>query len=200
MLPIRSNASSKLPIWANTAGRLPVWAYTTQPPTPTCIALYAVFGQGKYIYQYFLSFIFSGSVCAWVCTVVICYRPQRSCEGYVFTPVCHSVSRGRGVCLSSACPLEYHPPGSRPPGPGSPPPGKTAALLRTVRILLECILVRGGFVVVAIWLRKFIYFSRQKSVKLNPFLTEVLAERAFINIVSSSEALLINIYCVSYLN
>ena len=79
-----------------------------------------------------------------------CYRPQRSCEGYVFTPVCHSVHRG--VCLS-ACwhtttpgadtPLEQTlarpgtPPGSRhppeqtpwdqapprsrhPPGPGTP--------------------------------------------------------------------------------
>ena len=41
-----------------------------------------------------------------------CYRPQRSCEGYVFTPVCHSVHRG--VCLSacwhSTTPLEQTPP------------------------------------------------------------------------------------------
>ena len=64
------------------------------------------------------------------------YRPQRSCEGYVFTPVCHSVHR-RGVCLSACwdtispeqtppwtrhtprdqAPLEQTPP---PPGPGSP--------------------------------------------------------------------------------
>ena len=124
MLPIRSNASSKLPIWANTAGRLPVWAYTTQPPTPTCIALYAVFGQGKYIYQYFLSFIFSGSVCTWVCTVVICYRPQRSCEGYVFTPVCHYVSRGRGVCLSACWNTT---PREQTPRTRLLPPGKTAA-------------------------------------------------------------------------
>ena len=110
------------------------------------------------------------------------YRPQRSCEGYVFTPVCHSVHR-RGVCLS-ACwdtiPPEQAPPGSRhpleqahprdqvpleqttpPPGtrqppeqtpPGSrhpssdqePPPGRRL-LLRTVRILLECILVTFKF-------------------------------------------------------
>ena len=90
-----------------------------------------------------------------------CYRPQRSCEGYVFTPVCHSVHRG-GVCLS-ACwdttPREQtHPPSRHPPGadthpsradttPGSrhppeqTPPGRRLPL-RTVRILLECILVR----------------------------------------------------------
>ena len=84
------------------------------------------------------------------------YRPQRSCEGYVFTPVSHSVHRG--VCLS-ACwipppdqgPL---PPGPGPtPGPGTPlgagtppdqaPPEQRRLLLRTVRILLECILVQN---------------------------------------------------------
>ena len=112
-----------------------------------------------------------------------CYRPQQSCEGYVFTPVCHSVHRG--VCLS-ACwhttipPQSRHPPGAdtpleqtpagpgaplgadtprsrppgtgHPPGPGTPPgadtpprnqaPPSRRLLLRTVRILLECILVR----------------------------------------------------------
>ena len=84
------------------------------------------------------------------------YRPQRSCEGYVFTPVCHSVHRG-GVCLS-ACwdttpsPRTRHPPRpgtpppeqTPPPGPGTPPGSRPASrrlLLRTVRILLECILV-----------------------------------------------------------
>ena len=96
------------------------------------------------------------------------YRPQRSCEGYVFTPVCHSVHRV-GVCLS-ACwdttppqsrhplgadtPQIRHPPGAdtpwnthppRPgtlPGAGNPPPREQRRLLlRTVRILLECILV-----------------------------------------------------------
>ena len=45
------------------------------------------------------------------------YRPQRSCEGYVFTPVCHSVHRG--VCLS-ACwdatpPDQAHPRDQAPP-------------------------------------------------------------------------------------
>ena len=90
--------------------------------------------------------------------VLYFYRPQRSCEGYVFTGVCLS----RGVCLS-ACwdttppgadpppeqtssweqtpPLDQTPPPPRtrhPPGPGPPP---RRLLLRTVCILLECILV-----------------------------------------------------------
>ena len=51
------------------------------------------------------------------------YRPQRSCEGYVFTPVCHSVHMG-GVCLS-ACWDTTPPPGvsprSRHPPPGADP-------------------------------------------------------------------------------
>ena len=67
------------------------------------------------------------------------------CEGYVFTPVCLSVHRG-GL---SQCILGYHhhppPPGTRhcPPGPGTPPPlrEQRRLLLRTVCILLECILV-----------------------------------------------------------
>ena len=89
-----------------------------------------------------------------------CYRPQQSCEGYVFTPVCHSVHKGEG-CLS-ACWDATHPPKAgaplgpgTPPGPSTPwdqalpleqapprsrPPGRRL-LLRTVRILLECILV-----------------------------------------------------------
>ena len=67
------------------------------------------------------------------------YRPQRSCEGYVFTRFCHSVHRG--VCLS-ACwdttPQEQTPRGEIPLEQ-TPPPRRL--LLRTVRILLECILV-----------------------------------------------------------
>ena len=78
------------------------------------------------------------------------YRPQRSCEGYVFTGVCLStVGRGGGVCLSAGwdttpppgadTPLGADtPPGSRhppeqtpphppqeqtPPGADTPPPG-----------------------------------------------------------------------------
>ena len=63
------------------------------------------------------------------------YRPQRSYEGYVFTPVCHSVHRG-GVCLSAwwdtipgtrhphvpGTPQDQAPPQGQgtPPGPGIP--------------------------------------------------------------------------------
>ena len=43
------------------------------------------------------------------------YRPQRSCEGYVFTPVCHSVHRGGSASVHAGIP---HTP---PPGPGTPP-------------------------------------------------------------------------------
>ena len=57
------------------------------------------------------------------------YRPQRSCEGYVFTPVCHSVHRG-GLSQSL---LGYHPPRKEAPPQkastpreGSTPPGKEA--------------------------------------------------------------------------
>ena len=109
------------------------------------------------------------------------YRPQRSCEGYAFTPVL-SVILFTGGGLPQ-CMLGYHtppeqappnpgpdpPPGpGTPPGPGSPqdhapptwdqapsspprtrhphgtrhpPPPRRRLLLRTVRILLECILV-----------------------------------------------------------
>ena len=33
-------------------------------------------------------------------TLYINYRPQRSCEGYVFTRVCHAVHRGGGGMIS----------------------------------------------------------------------------------------------------
>ena len=91
------------------------------------------------------------------------YRPQRSCEGYVFTRVCDSVHGGGvlsqhtlqgvsqqwggacsgGVCsrgvsaLAGACSRGV-PTGGR--GCGDPPQNKQL-LLQTVRILLECILV-----------------------------------------------------------
>ena len=100
------------------------------------------------------------------------YRPQRSCgQGNIFTPVCHSVPRGGGVCLT-ACwdatprppgadtlpeqtPPRTRPPQSRPPGSRQPPqtrcppeqtPPQGSRLQHTVyerlvRILLECILV-----------------------------------------------------------
>ena len=41
----------------------------------------------------------------------IFYRPQRSCEGYVFTGVCLSTPEG---CLNQ-CMLGYHPPSRYPP-------------------------------------------------------------------------------------
>ena len=58
------------------------------------------------------------------------YRPQRSCEGYVFTPVCQSFCSRGGVCLS-ACwdttpprtrhPRCRHPPEQTPPRTRHPP-------------------------------------------------------------------------------
>ena len=71
----------------------------------------------------------------------------RSCEGYVFT------HRGGGVCLSACWYADTKAPGRRntpPPGADSPSeqtpsqeqtPRERWPLLRTVRILLECILV-----------------------------------------------------------
>ena len=67
-------------------------------------------------------------------THIFNYRPQRSCEGYVFTPVCLSTG-GLPQCM-----LGYHPPGAgtplgldppgippsrsrHPPGTRHPPPG-----------------------------------------------------------------------------
>ena len=63
-----------------------------------------------------------------------CYRPQQSCEGYVFTPVCP-----RGGSTWAGTPLgRYTPPA------GTAPPCRRL-LLQTVRILLECILVFTEF-------------------------------------------------------
>ena len=90
------------------------------------------------------------------------YRLQRSCKGYVFTPVCHSVHGGvyLSACwdtptdqapprtrhpLSGPPPWTRHPPGADPPRtrhpPEETPPASRRLLLRTARILLECILV-----------------------------------------------------------
>ena len=59
------------------------------------------------------------------------YRPQRSCEGYVFTPVCLSTGGVPGQVPPRTRytpqdqehpPDQVHPPGTRyPPGPGTPP-------------------------------------------------------------------------------
>ena len=52
-----------------------------------------------------------------ICCQSSYYRPQRSCEGYVFTPFCHSVHRG-GL---PQCMQGYHiPPGTRHPSPSRP--------------------------------------------------------------------------------
>ena len=97
------------------------------------------------------------------------YRLQRSLgQGYIFTGVCHSVNRGGGVSasggrvstlggcllpgslvlggllLGGCCSGGSAPGGVGGSGPGGSawwrhPPGRP--LLRTVRILLECILV-----------------------------------------------------------
>ena len=50
------------------------------------------------------------------------YRPQRSCEGYVFTGVCLS-TRGEGVCLSADSPP---PPEADTPHVRHPPTSDTA--------------------------------------------------------------------------
>ena len=72
------------------------------------------------------------------------YRPQQSCKGYVFTLVCLSTGVSASV-HAGIPPPEQTPPGT-PLGPGTPPgtrhpPCSRQLLLRTVRILLECILV-----------------------------------------------------------
>ena len=55
------------------------------------------------------------------------YRPQRSCEGYVFTPVYDSVHRG-GL---PQCMLGYHPPGAGAPPPGADPPNQATTPQQT---------------------------------------------------------------------
>ena len=47
------------------------------------------------------------------------YRPQRSCEGYVFTGVC--LSTGEGVCLSALWDTHPPPPEQTPPQNRHPP-------------------------------------------------------------------------------
>ena len=68
------------------------------------------------------------------------YRPQRSCSKVIFSQACvkNSVHGGRGVCLSACWDT---PPWTDPPHGQTPPPPSRRLLQRTVRILLECILV-----------------------------------------------------------
>ena len=69
------------------------------------------------------------------------YRPHRSCEDYVFTPVRHSVQGGSAsVHAGITPPVAGTPPWSRHPPWSSQPPSRQL-VLRTVRILLEYILI-----------------------------------------------------------
>ena len=78
------------------------------------------------------------------------YRPRRSCGKVIFSQACvkNSVHMGGGgVCLRH---VGIHPPGRHPPRedtfPGRQPPGQIPpSPSQTVRILLECILVRNTF-------------------------------------------------------
>ena len=51
---------------------------------------------------------------------IVCYRPQRSCEGYVFTGVCLTTG---GEYLTRYTPEEQTPPGADPPWEHTGPPG-----------------------------------------------------------------------------
>ena len=69
------------------------------------------------------------------------------CKGYVFTRICHSVHRG-GLpqCMLEYTPLADNPRANNPPWADTPRPDTSPSpfrqlLLRTIRILLECILV-----------------------------------------------------------
>ena len=64
------------------------------------------------------------------------YRPQRSCEGYVFTGVC--LSTGGGGLVPGGCLLRGVV--GIPACTEADPLRERQLLLRTVRILLECIL------------------------------------------------------------
>ena len=122
------------------------------------------------------------------------YRPQRSCEGYVFTRVCHSVHRGEGACSrggrcswSKGCVSALGgsawtkggclvwggawSPGGLLLGGWYPsmhwgrPPWERRLLLWTVRILLECILVKVAFIffvqnVTLTWAFQYIVISQ----------------------------------------
>ena len=61
------------------------------------------------------------------------YRPQRSCEGYVFTPVCLSTG---GVCLSACSDTT---PGSRHPlkGPFGSFPFTAVKIVKSISDLVE---------------------------------------------------------------
>ena len=116
-----------------------------------------------------------------------CYHPQQSCEGYVFIGVCLSTGGSapggicflRGVCSGgmSAPGGVSAPRGSAPRegvcsrGVSALPPRERRLLLRTVRILLECILVGKWFswVKFILELTSFLHFVYQLPTFLSPF-------------------------------
>ena len=71
--------------------------------------------------------------------MLVTVRKRSLGQGYVFTGVCHSVNRGGG---SASVHVGIHPPAKETPPPPAPsPPPPRSRLQRTVRILLECVLV-----------------------------------------------------------
>ena len=97
------------------------------PSLDTCSNLFT-WGSTTPSNYYWHPVVKTCTVGMWATRMLSCYYLQRSCESYVFTPVCHSVHRG-GVCLS-AC-WDTTPPGRHTP-PGTPlplgkhtPPGST---------------------------------------------------------------------------
>ena len=130
------------------------------------------------------------------------YRPQRSCEGYVFTGVCLStggvvsqhalqvvsqhalqqVSTGglfpggacSGGCLlwAGACSMGGAAPGGcLLQGGGDPSPPSRRLLLRTVRILLECILVFQCVYFSSIRWRTMARSKRDSEIEVDPVWT-----------------------------
>ena len=121
--------------------------YDTTGSSVSCYLLFFL----QFLFQFWLYFsTVIKKLCIWVMKYTrdhSYYRPQRSCgQGNIFTPVCHSVHRGRGFCLN-ACwdttlpgadtsPWSSHPPGTDtplgadttpqeqtpPPGAANPPP------------------------------------------------------------------------------
>ena len=98
-------------------------------------------------------------VCLWKISMLN-YRPQTKLrKGIVFTPVCQSFCSQVGVCLSTCWihPLGRHPHWADTPPRADTPIGQTSLLssacwdTRTVRILLECILVLRTVVLSYVW-------------------------------------------------
>ena len=95
--------------------------------------VFAYFSQIAFVINFCYNIPFK--ICVYLFSWNIYYRPQRSCECYVFTPVCHSVHGGSAsVHAGIPSPWETHPPeahhsGKQPqevhPHPQKHPPGST---------------------------------------------------------------------------